>query len=403
MIWFEMKKIFLKRVNQVVLLVLLAIVLVGSFLTIRDVKCYREDGTMISGLSAARQLRKEKNKWQGRLTEEVIQQAVAENQAVNASAESEELMLAGRQNLEDIRELVNMGFSKIGEYDYYVCDQIAVDQAESLYEKRLSNLKEEIIGTEQQEKLAFSQKEKEFLIHQYKNLKTPLFYEYMEGWKALLDSQYLPTLMIITIVIIGFLISGIFSDEFQLKADSIFFSTKLGRNRAVGAKIKAGFLAITAVYWSVMLLFSVIVLGVLGFGGAGCMIQTGGNWYSMYNITYFQDWLLSMCGGYVANLFILMLAMLISAKTRSTVVAITIPFALSCAPMFLGRVSMLTELMNLFPDMLLRISKFLDVFLVCEIGGKVFGLYFVLIPVYLLLSLMLTPVLYYGYRKSEVK
>ena len=64
---------------------------------------------------------------------------------------------------------------------------------------------------------------------------------------------------------------------------------------------------------------------------------------------------------------------------------------------------MLTELMNLFPDMLLRISKFLDVFLVCEIGGKVFGLYFVLIPVYLLLSLMLTPVLYYGYRKSEVK
>ncbi len=39
MIWFEMKKIFLKRVNQVVLLVLLAIVLVGSFLTIRDVQC----------------------------------------------------------------------------------------------------------------------------------------------------------------------------------------------------------------------------------------------------------------------------------------------------------------------------------------------------------------------------
>lgn len=152
-----------------------------------------------------------------------------------------------------------------------------------------------------------------------------------------------------------------------------------------------------------MLLFSAIVLGVLGFGGAGCMIQTGGNWYSMYNITYFQDWLLTMCGGYVANLFILMLAMLISAKTRSTVVAITIPFALSCAPMFLGRVSMLTELMNLFPDMLLRISKFLDVFLVCEIGGKVFGLYLVLIPVYLLLTLMLTPLLYFGYRKSEVK
>ena len=379
MLRFELKKIFLKRVNQIVLLVLLSIVLMGSFLAIRDVRGYKENGTKISGLSAARQLRKEKNKWQGKLTKEVIQQAVAENQAVNARAQSEELMLAGRQNLEDIRELVNRGFSKIGDYDYYICDRITTEET------------------------AFSQKEQDFLIHQFENLKTPLYYEYMEGWKALLDSQYLPTLMIITIVIIGFLISGIFSDEFQLKADSIFFSTKLGRNSAVGAKIKAGILAVTTVYWSVMLLFTVIVLGVLGFDGAGCMIQAGGNWYSMYNITYFQDWLFTMCGGYVAHLFILMLAMLISAKTRSTVVAITIPFALSCAPMFLGRVSVLKELMNFFPDMLLRISKFLDVFLVCEIGGKVFGLYLVLIPVYLLLSLILTPVLYYGYRKSEVR
>lgn len=403
MLRFELKKIFLKRVNQIVLLVLLSIVLMGSFLAIRDVRGYKENGTKISGLSAARQLRKEKNKWQGKLTKEVIQQAVAENQAVNARAQSEELMLAGRQNLEDIRELVNRGFSKIGDYDYYICDRITTEEAASLYEKRISNLKEDISGTGKQEETAFSQKEQDFLIHQFENLKTPLYYEYMEGWKALLDSQYLPTLMIITIVIIGFLISGIFSDEFQLKADSIFFSTKLGRNSAVGAKIKAGILAVTTVYWSVMLLFTVIVLGVLGFDGAGCMIQAGGNWYSMYNITYFQDWLLTMCGGYVAHLFILMLAMLISAKTRSTVVAITIPFALSCAPMFLGRVSVLKELMNFFPDMLLRISKFLDVFLVCEIGGKVFGLYFVLIPVYLLLSLMLTPVLYYGYRKSEVR
>lgn len=60
MLRFEMKKIFLKRVNQIVLLVLLFIVLVGSFVTIRDVRGYREDGTEISGLSAARQLRKEK-------------------------------------------------------------------------------------------------------------------------------------------------------------------------------------------------------------------------------------------------------------------------------------------------------------------------------------------------------
>ena len=218
-----------------------------------------------------------------------------------------------------------------------------------------------------------------------------------------MDSQYLSTLMTITIVIIGFLVSGIFSDEFRFKADSIFFSAKLGRNKAIGAKIKAGLVAITVVYWSAMLLFSAIILLALGFGGAGRMIQTGRNFSSIYNITYFQFWLFTLLGGYIGTLFILMLAMFVSVKSRSAVVAITIPFALSCAPMFLGRIPAMTYIMNLFPDMLLRINWYVEEYLIYEIGGKVFRGYSVLIPIYLVLFLGMVPVLYYGYKRVEVK
>lgn len=152
-----------------------------------------------------------------------------------------------------------------------------------------------------------------------------------------------------------------------------------------------------------MLLFSAIILGVLGFDGVGCMIQAGENWSSLYNITYLQRWLLTMFGGYIGNLFILMLAMFISVISRYTVIAITIPFALSCAPMFLGRIPLFTDIMNLFPDMLLRICAFLDDLTVYEIGGKVFGVYAILIPVYLLLSFVVVPLLYCSYKKAEVK
>ncbi len=403
MLKFEVKKIFSKRINKLIFMLLFMIVLIGSFLTVRDVRCYQEDGTVLSGFAAAAKLKNMKNTWKGEITEEIIQQVVKANSSNKNSADSEAVMLARQQSFEDIREIINCGFSPKDGYDYFTVDHISPEKAAGLYEQRITKLKEELSASGGQEG-NYSQREQEFLIEQYENLDTPLYYEYAEGWKALLDSQYLPTLMIITIVMIGFLVSGVFSDEFQYKADSIFFSARLGRGRGTAAKIGAGLLAVTVVYWSVMLLYSALILCTLGFGGAGCMIQTGmGNWESIYNITYVQDWLLSMFGGYVGNLFILSFTMLISAKSRSTALAITIPFVLSCAPMFLGRVSILTNIMNFFPDMLLRICKFLDVLLVCEAGGTVVGIYPFLIVLYLFLSFAMIPVLYCVYKRAEVK
>jgi len=401
MLQFELKKIFLKPINKVLLGLLLAITLIGSFLAIRDVKYYRGDAPALSGPLAARQLKKEQKKWEGPVTEDVLRRVIQENQAINASAETEDIGFARKQGFADLQDLICAAFSEPGEYDGYLCDTISPDKAAKLYKRRISRLKKEISGVEEGMTGAFSQKQQDFLLHQYESLETPLYYEYAEGWKALLNSQYLPTLLIIVIVIIGFFVSGIFSDEFQTRADSIFFSTKFGRNKAIFAKIKAGFLTITVLYWFVMLFFSAVILGVLGIGGAGCMIQMNySNWESMYNVTYFQEWLICMFGGYIGNLFILTAAMFVSAKSRSTVLSIAIPFILSCVPMFLGRVPMMADLMSYFPDMLLRINKFIGDFVFCEIGGKVFGVYTALIPCYLILSFALLPVMYYSYKRQ---
>lgn len=402
MLQFELKKIFHKKVNKIVLVILAAVVLAGSCLAIRDVCYYREDGSKISGLWAVGQLKKEQNKWKGLITEDVLRRVVEESKAAWDSSIGDGVLFK-IQGFDDIRNMINIGFSEVGNYDYYLCNSISPDKAAGLYERRISRIEEEIRASEEKNGAALSEKEREYLLNQYESLKTPLYYEYAEGWKALMESQYLSTLMTITIVIIGFLVSGIFSDEFRFKADSIFFSARLGRNKAIGAKIKAGFMAITMVYWSAMLFFSAIILMVLGFGGAGRMIQTGRNFSSIYNITYFQFWLFTLVGGYVGTLFILMLAMFVSVKSRSAVVAITIPFALSCAPMFLGRIPAMTYIMNLFPDMLLRINWYVEEYLIYEIGGKVFRGYSILIPLYLVLFLVLIPVLYYGYKRVEVK
>lgn len=56
------------------------------------------------------------------------------------------------------------------------------------------------------------------------------------------------------------------------------------------------------------------------------------------------------------------------------------------------------EILLMKDDMLLRINKFVGDFVFSEIGGTIFGVYTVLIPCYLFLSLVLFPMIYYGYK-----
>lgn len=406
MLLFEVKKVLSKPLNKAALLILAAVLIIGSFLTIRDVKYIDADGNSSTGISAARHLQEEKNQWEGYLTEDVLKSVIQENTAVSTSpeAQSDDIQennkaTAMGQGISDIREMINLAFGEIDNYDYYRINNVSEDEVGSLYEQRIAGLKNYLNRDDVTE--AFSEDEKEWLINKYERLDTPLYYEYADGWKALMDSQYLPTLMMITVLIIGFLVSGIFSDEFSWKADSIFFSARLGRGRAVLAKMGAGFLITTVLYWSVVLLFGLIVLAVLGFGGGGCAVQTGvSNWNSIYNITYFQDYLLSTFGGYIGSLFIVTLAMLVSAKTHSTVFAITIPFILTCVPPFVGRLEAFARIMTLFPDQLLSINKNLEDFSLYHIGGNIFGGVTVIIPLYLILFCLVFPILFIVYRKT---
>ena len=388
MLNYELKKIFSRPVNKILTLALIAIAVTAGLLAVRDVRYLTEDG-YLQGAKAAKQLKAEKNQWRGALTEQTLKKAAQENQQLHAGigpedyAARDEALRKG-QGLADIRDMISLAFSGFQNYDYYRADSVSAEEAGAFYRERIAGFQAWLDSGEGN----FSQKEKAFLIKQFAGTHTPFHYEYAEGWKALLDSQYLPILTIIVVIVCGFLVAGIFSGEFQLRADSIFFSSKLGRGRAIVTKIGGGILTVSVVYWGAMLLYTALVLGLLGFGGAACEVQTG-NWRSIYNLTYGQDALLTLAGGYIGCLFISTLAMLVSAKSRSMAIAVTIPFLLSCIPMFLGRISFLSRIMTLFPDQLLQISMNLDTMKLYEIGGKVLGHLTVIVPLYLLVWVIL--------------
>ena len=108
-----------------------------------------------------------------------------------------------------------------------------------------------------------------------------------------------------------------------------------------------------------------------------------------------------MLGGYAGSLFILSLAMLVSAKTRSAVFAVTVPFIVLFVPSFLSSVNALSEILGLLPDQLLQIS-YASINLY-EAGGKVTGAVPILFVLYLSLYAVMLPGTYRVYRKAEVK
>ena len=163
-------------------------------------------------------------------------------------------------------------------------------------------------------------------------------------------------------------------------------------------------IVITGVYWLVILIYSAVVFSVAGIGGANCVIQTSwAFWKSFYNITYLQAYLLTVIGGYVGALFTLAVSMLVSAKTHTTVLAVTIPFVLLFIQSFLGGFSVLSDVLGLLPDQLLQINMAIKTFTLYEIGGKVIGSVPIILTIYSVLFLIILPVLYQVYRKTEIK
>lgn len=403
MLRFEIKKVFSKSKNRIAVMVLFVILVITSILTINRVEYVDENGNQSVGIWAARDLREAKNEWAGYLTEDTLKKVLEENRTINNSEEAlsdditeQNKAYAKKQGIVSIIDVINLAFSEYRDYDYYAVDHVSDDEVGTIYEKRISTLKEWLDSGEE----TFTQKEKDFMIQKYEDLKTPFYYEYMDGWAALL--QNISTFILILALVIGFFVSGIFSDEFQAKADSIFFSTRFGRSRGISAKIGAGFCITTGFYVIFVLLYTFIVLFVLGVDGANCPIQLD-LWRSVYNITFLQAYLFIVLGGYIGTIFASTLAMLVSALTRSTPTAIIVPFIVLCAFPFLSRIITLPGVCSFFPDQLLEIYIDIKESGLITLGGKVTTIAAVIVPVYAVICLIFQPILYKVYKKVEIK
>lgn len=401
---YEIKKIFSDKGNRIALLILFFTMIAASFMLIHGIQYIDEKGGSRHGLSAVKKLKEEKIKWEGEVDEELLTRVIDENTRINGGAdvrtqslEEQNINFSQKQGFDDIRQLINYAFSGgFREYDYHTVDTVDENEVGSLYEKRVNNLSD-WLDTEGRD--TFSQRERDYLIARYKDLRTPFFYTYFDGWKYFFE--YLGTIISAVALIVGFLVANIFPAEFRSKADSIFFSSYHGRGKAVRSKIFSGYFIATTVYWISLLLYGGILFAVFGFSGAHCPLQLE-FWKSFFNITFLQGALLCVTGGYVGSMFIASLTMWVSAKSKSRTIGALIPFLLILIPSFLNNISALEKILGVFPNRLLEINRILQSFNLYSLGGSVHSPLPILFGLYIPLSVVLCFCICSVYKKITV-
>lgn len=407
MLRYELKKLFSRTGGRLALLVLAIGIAVICYSAMLQISYTDENGDSFSGPVAARALREMKSEWAGPIDAAMITRAIEANQAMITSDEynSDDVQRQNAayhdtQGYETIRSLVAQTYDGMNEYDYFRIDSLQPEEAGALYERRVQNLKDWLARPD----IAFTAAKEDYLISHYEAMETPLTNSYNDGWGTLFYDW--PTLALFLEFLIIFLVSGIFPCERRWKSDAIFFSTKRGRHSAVRSKIVARILASTALYWLAVAAYSLVVLGLLGADGADGAYQLL-KWKAFYNFSIGEIYVITIIGGYLGTLFLSLLAMLVSAATGSQVVGVIVPYVLifgaNFANSLLSSWEVLPNVLGLLPDQLLQLSIVLDDFNLYTLFGHVTGALPLLFGVYAVLCLLLAPVLYHIYRRTQVR
>lgn len=409
MVKYEIKKIFSTLSNKIALGLLAMMVLLSAWMAVSNVEWVNETGDPETGFTAIGKLRSAQKEWSGILDEDRLQQILRENQRIAATPEAlsrdyqqNDIAYGWRQGFRPVLDMMNQAYaSGFQEFDWYTNERITPDQVGDFYPNRTKLMKQWLYDETGSAYRLFTEKEKLYLVEQYETLETPFYYTYAEGWEQLLYNS--PFVIMVGALILGYLAAGIFANEFKWKSDAVFFSARYGRDKAAGAKIGAGFVMVTALYWGAVLVYTLLTLGCLGYDGWNCPIQID-LWKVFYHLKLWQAWALTAVGGYIGSLFFVFLTMWVSAKTRSSLFAVTVPFLLIFLPSFLDNLNIdkLSKFLGLFPDQLLQIYQALRYFYVYEIGGKVFNAMTLLMVIYSLLTVVLAPMMYRDFRRKEI-
>lgn len=408
---YELQRVFCKRANQIVLILLAVLVAYACGSAMVQVEWVDTQGNSITGHSAAVALCRDREEWSGTLDQVMLEKALKEIKEIYRSTEvdvqTQESNYLLRSKLQGVQEIADLlGWSFLEEYNTFeeMVSDLQPEDLSRFYKNRVENRKAWLYRDETSwGYYNYTPAEKQYILDKYESLETPLEIGYHEGWVQ--ANSHISTYLKYGIILLSFILAGIFSDDFSLKTDAVYYTTLYSRNKGTIVKMVVGFLIITLVYWLCVGSYSVIVLGNLGTDGANCLIQSHAEYWDVReSLTFYQKYLLTVVSGYVGYLFIGFLVMWISGITKSPVLAVLVPSLLILLPEYLWNFysPAMRRLIGILPDKLLDIETAIQYLYLYTIGNHVYTAIPIVVTLYPCILVVLVFLCYRTHRHKQI-
>ena len=140
--------------------------------------------------------------------------------------------------------------------------------------------------------------------------------EYAEGWKAL--AEKMGSFVLLIVIILSTLVLPLFGRDPAVQMEELVRSSRYGKRQLDMARLTAAYLTATILYVCSMAIYFITVMLPFGFDGANQPIQSNiRTFYSLYNITYLQQFLLNLFRGYVVLIFMASLVLAVTILLKN--------------------------------------------------------------------------------------
>ena len=337
---FELKKLFTKKMNIIVLIVCLFLITILFGLSGIDFLASDELGNNYKGQEAINLRKEQIAQLKGTLTNERITEEIKDlqdlrknpdNIVVNSYGEEDFSKKIYNEYLDNrLNLLANINKVYAGYSSSYIDEILKVDleNTEDFYTLRQNVIKESL--NQDYSGKTYTDQEKDYWIEKSSNVETPFEYDFYYGWSNIFNSYQMT---VVTIIAVCICLSSIFSGEYQSGADNIILTSKYGKSKAITAKIIASIIFATIVF-VVYLIFSVgSVLLMFGTDGWNLPIQIM-NILSAYPLTFLEAFLFNVGISYAILLGMVGLTLFLSSKLKGSIAVFIIDIAIIMIPSF---------------------------------------------------------------------
>ncbi len=218
----------------------------------------------------------------------------------------EDANLYGCLNGENILELISSN------YERKTLEELSDDEMSRFFQIRAETIHENLVLDTQK---GYTDEEIAGFMDRAESLSS-LSMEYAEGWKAL--EEKMGDFVFLIVIMISVLVLPLFGRDPAVQMEELVRSSRYGKRQLDRARITAAYLTATVLYVCSMAVYFVIVMLPFGFDGAGQPIQSNvRTFFSLYNITYLQQFLWNLFRGYVVLIFMVSLALVVTILLKN--------------------------------------------------------------------------------------